>query len=244
MVASRFADRPLTQAVANFLDGEWRHYLTQTWLRDGPESARHRAAIALGDAMVQVDTDAAHARGAVVANQLRALQAPLVDCYSSCGLDAGSARDSMARIIAALGLPDTVRSVHQPHSDDGEGEAAEDARSRSSLRVVGGTDTLEFDPAIAARMRRLRVGQGLRLVDEDGRETAARIAWISPLTSRLLVVNRRGVRKMVVSPEELAVMVANGQAMVRSVDAPFDEAMKHLWQHLNETPAPLASAAS
>jgi hypothetical protein len=42
---------------------------------------------------------------------------------------------------------------------------------------------------------------------------------------------------MVVSPEELAVLVGNGQAIVRSVDAPFDEAMKQLWQHLNEVPA-------
>src|SRR3546814_7885013 len=59
ILASRVADRPLTEAIAQFLDGQWRHYLTQTWLRDGADSARHRAAIALGDAMVQVDTDAA-----------------------------------------------------------------------------------------------------------------------------------------------------------------------------------------
>ena len=45
------------------------------------------------------------------------------------------------------------------------------------------------------------------------------------------------MRKLVVSPEELAAMVANGRAVVRSVDAPFDEAMKQVWQHLNETPA-------
>jgi hypothetical protein len=236
LVASRVADRPLTEAIANFLDGQWRHYLTQTWLRDGAESARHHAAIALGDAMVQVDTDAAHARGAVVADQLLALQVPLVDCYSSCGLDAGSARDSMARIIAALGLPDTMRKVHVPRADEGGADALDDEQKPPILRVVGGHDALEFDPAIAARMRRLRPGQGLRLVDEDGRETAARVAWISPLTSRLLIVNRRGARKMVVSPEELAVLVGNGQAIVRSVDAPFDEAMKQLWQRLTEVP--------
>src|SRR3546814_13570295 len=76
-----------------------------------------------------------------------------------------------------------------------------------------------FDPAIAARMRRLRPGQGLRLVDEDGQETAARVAWISPLTSRLLIVNRRGVRKMVVSPEELAGLVGHGHGRGGSVDA-------------------------
>lgn len=242
VVASRLADRPLTEAIANFLDDQWRHYLTQTWLRDGPDSARHRAAIALGDAMVQVDADAANARGVVVADQLLALQAPLVDCYSSCGFDAGTARDSMARIIAALGLPDTPRRVREPRPIDDDGRGDEDGRP-ADLRVVGGTDTLQFDPAIAARMRRLRPGQGLRLVDEDGRESAARVAWISPLTSRLLIVNRRGARKMVVSPEELAVLVANGRAMVRSVDAPFDEAMKHLWQHLNQVPEAVAATS-
>ncbi|HVI60311.1 MAG TPA: DUF1631 family protein [Luteimonas sp.] len=243
VVASRMADRPLTEAIAHFLDGQWRHYLTQTWLRDGADSARHRAAIALGDAMVQVDNDAAHARGAVVADQLLALQAPLVDCYSSCGLDAGSARESMARIIAALGLPDTARRVHEPRVEEGDADAVDDERKPPVLRVVGGHDALDFDPAIAARMRRLRPGQGLRLVDEEGRETAARVAWISPLTSRLLIVNRRGVRRMVVSPEELAVLVGNGQAIVRSVDAPFDEAMKQLWQHLNQAPAAAAAVS-
>ncbi|MGJ4804522.1 DUF1631 family protein [Luteimonas sp. SDU82] len=228
LVASRLAGRPLTAAVAHFLDRHWRHHLTQTWLRDGADSERHLAAIQLGDAMVQVDADAAEVRGAVVARQLLALQVPLGECYANCGMEAGSARDAMARIISALALPDTPRTVHQPQLD--EGEAPE---SDGVLRVAGGSAQLGFDPAIAARMRRLRVGQGLRLVDEDGQDSAGRIAWISPLTGRFLIVNRRGLRKTVVSPEELAVMVAQGNAQVRSVDSPFDEAMKQLWQRIN-----------
>src|SRR3546814_18971242 len=122
--------------MGQFLDGQGRHALTQTWLRDGADSARHRAAIALGDAMVQVDTDAAHARGAVVADQLLALQAPLVDCYSSCGLDAGSARDSMARIIAALGLPDTARKAPVPRAGDDAGDGFADEHNPAGLPVV------------------------------------------------------------------------------------------------------------
>ena len=239
LVASRLADRPLTAAVAFFLDRHWRHHLTQTWLREGPESPRHYAAIAVGDAMVQVDADAAEVRGAAVARQLLALQVPLGECYSSCGLEASAARDAMARLISALALPDTPRSVHVPQALE-----ATEADDESGLRVAGGHAALDFDPAIAARMRRLRVGQGLRLVDEDGHESSARIAWISPLTSRFLVVNRRGVRKMVVSPEELAAMVADGRAQVRSVDAPFDEAMKQLWQRLNENAAATQAAVA
>ena len=244
LVASRLAERPLTAPVAHFLDRHWRHHLSQTWLREGADTARHRAAIGLGDAMVQVDADAAQARGRAVADQLLALQVPLGECYASCGMDATAARDAMARIIAALATPDTLRAVHAPEPTSEE-EAIEEKPS-VPLRLAGGTATLQFDPTIAARMRRLRVGQGLRLIDDGGHETAARIAWISPLTGRFLIVNRRGVRKLVVSPEELAALVAGGQAVVRAVDAPFDEAMKQLWQHLNKPmgPEPALSAAS
>jgi hypothetical protein len=236
LVASRLADRPLTAAVAHFLDRHWRHHLTQTWLRDGADSPRHLAAIGTGDAMVQVDADAADVRGGAVAQQLLALQVPLGECYANCGMDAGAARDAMARIISALALPDTPRRVHQPNPPDAEDGVESSDEAAARLQLAGGTDTLAFDPAIAARMRRLRVGQGLRLVDEDGHETACRIAWISPLTSRFLIVNRRGVRKLVASPEELAALVAAGRATLRAVDAPFDEAMRQLWQRLNAPP--------
>src|SRR5690606_30265943 len=234
LVASRLSGRKLTAPVAQFLDRHWRHHLTQAWLRDGPGTPRHHQAIALGDAMVQVDADAAQARGRVVAEQLLALQVPLGECYSSCGMDATAARDAMARIISALGLPDAPRQVHAPESEDDEPDATgDDGGMLAGLQLAGGTDTLDFDPEAAARMRRLRVGQGLRLIEPNGHETAARIAWISPLTGRFLVVNRRGARRMVVSPEELTALVAAGRVVVRSNDAPFDEAMRQVWQHLN-----------
>jgi hypothetical protein len=234
LVASRLSERALTAQVAQFLDRHWRHHLTQAWLRDGPATSRHHQAIALGDAMVQVDADAAQARGRVVAEQLLALQVPLGECYSSCGMDATAARDAMARIISALGLPDAPRKVHRPEAPADEIDGGVDeASALAGLQLAGGTDTLDFDPEVATRMRRLRVGQGLRLIDEDGHDTAARIAWVSPLTGRFLVVNRRGARRMVVSPEELTALVAAGRVVVRSNDAPFDEAMRQVWQHLN-----------
>src|SRR5690606_3955319 len=133
-----------------------------------------------------------------------------------------------ASCVAGAAPAESPRTVHRPRLAGADRRGADGV-----LRVAGGGAQIEFDPAIAARMRRLRVGQGLRLVDEDGQDSAGRIAWISPLTGRFLIVNRRGLRKTVVSPEELAAMVAQGNAQVRSVDSPFDEAMKQLWQRIN-----------
>ena len=43
------------------------------------------------------------------------------------------------------------------------------------------------------------------------------------------------MRKLVVSPEELAALVGKGRIIMRSSEAPFDEAMRNMWQQLSQT---------
>lgn len=234
LLGSRLGQRPLTAGIAEFLTGHWRHHLVQTWLREGPSSAQYLSAVAVGESLIQIDADAARAEGSKVADKILELQGPLGRCYASCGLDAVAARDSLAKIVTALAFPDQPRALHPVPVDEPVVEAS-DAANWGGLRVVGGTDSLDYDLSLAARMRRLRVGQNLRLIEDDGRESAARIAWVSPLTSRFLVVNRRGMRKLVVSPEELAALVGKGRVTLRSSEAPFDEALRDMWQQLSQT---------
>jgi len=68
----------------------------------------------------------------------------------------------------------------------------------------------------------------MRLVREGGEEGSVKVAWVSPLTSRLLLVNRRGLRKLVASPQQLAALVKAGKLLEDTADLPFDEAMRHL----------------
>ncbi len=236
LLGSRLGQRPLTDGIAEFLTGHWRHHLVQTWLREGPSSAQYLSAVAVGESLIQIDADAARAEGARVADKILELQGPLGRCYASCGLDAVAARDSLAKIVTALAFPDRARALHAVPAEDSTVEVS-DAANWGGLRVVGGTDSIDYDLSIAARMRRLRVGQNLRLIEDDGRESAARIAWVSPLTSRFLIVNRRGMRKLVVSPEELAALVAKGRVSLRSSEAPFDEALRDMWQQLSQSRA-------
>jgi hypothetical protein len=93
----------------------------------------------------------------------------------------------------------------------------------------------ELDADLLERYRKLQVGDWLDLVNEDGRITAARISWTSPISGRHMLSNRRGQRLMVASVEELAAMELEGQVHIRSNDAAFDVALNALADRLART---------
>jgi hypothetical protein len=105
---------------------------------------------------------------------------------------------------------------------------ADDDAELGPLRVVGGHAGLDFDAGVAERMRLLAPGEWLRLLDAQGEHVAAKVAWISPLSGRFLLVNRRGARVLVASAEQLASLVAEGRLVVGTEQAPFDEAMRQM----------------
>ncbi|MGN6512690.1 MAG: DUF1631 family protein, partial [Lysobacteraceae bacterium] len=113
-------------------------------------------------------------------------------------------------------------------------QLADEGEDTRLLQVVGGHASLDFDPALAERMRALQPGSWLRLVDEHGEEGSVKVAWISPLTSRLLLVNRRGVRKLVASAEQLAALAKAGNLLLDAAPMPFDEAMRQVRQRLDQ----------
>jgi hypothetical protein len=223
-LSRRLAQTPVTGTVADFLVEHWQHHVVQTLLRDGLGSQRHGDALALGDELVEVDRMAALGSGSAVADRLIALQPAITECLASSGLDEDAAREWLAGLVAALAQPDLPRGIRQvapPQLVDEDGDAAR-------LQLAGGTDRLDFDPVVAQRMRKLAPGDWLRLVDMQGEATSAKVAWISPLTARFLLVNRRGMRALVASAEQLAALAKEDRLIVDSAQAPFDEALRHL----------------
>jgi hypothetical protein len=227
-LGQRLAKAPLTSAVADFLVEHWQHHAVQTLLRDGLGSPRHDDVLALGDALVVVDGLAAQGRGALVADRLIALQPAITDCLASCGLDENISNEWLAGLVRALAQPDLARSMRKLPTP----QVADDDAEQGPLRVVGGHAGLDFDPKVAERMRQLAPGEWLRLLDAQGEHVAAKVAWASPLTGRFLLVNRRGMRVLVASPEQLAALSAEGRLVAGTEQAPFDEAMRQLRQRL------------
>lgn len=229
-VRERIGESPLTQAVADFIATPWRHHLVQVMLRENDDPKRRAQAMALGDALVMADKLAAENRGRELADQLLALQPIIVQCLASSGLDDSAAQHGMAGLVRALASPDKERTKHpMPSTAEFEEDVAEERR----LYLAGGTAQVAHDPLLAERMRQLEPGDWLRLTNTQGETVAVKVAWISPLTSRFLLVNRRGVRALVASAEELAVLASGGRLLVGAERTAFDEAMRQVRRHLD-----------
>jgi PIN domain nuclease of toxin-antitoxin system len=81
----------------------------------------------------------------------------------------------------------------------------------------------------------------VQLTSESGRVEPAKVSWISPISSRLLFVNRRGIRVLVASAEELAAMARLGRLQLREADTAFDDAMHQVMGKLKAVaPAPVS----
>jgi hypothetical protein len=229
-LAQRLAGQPVTETVAQFLEQHWQHHVVQVVLREGAHSAAYARAVAMADELVAIDGAAARREGGRVATRVLALEESLVECLSSSGLDEHAAGEWMATLARELGFPDRARAVRPAPAL----QLADESEDTRLLQVVGGNAGLDYDPAVAERMRTLQTGSWLRLVDEHGEEGSVKVAWVSPLTSRLLLVNRRGVRKLVASPEQLAALAKAGNLLLEAADMPFDEAMRQVRQRLDQ----------
>jgi hypothetical protein len=230
-LAERMAGRTLTPTIAHFLERHWQHHLVQVLLREGEDSARIPRVLAMADELVALDAAAARGAGRDVASRVLALHPALVEALSSSGLDEQVAGEWMAGLARTVAFPDAPREARTPQAHAAEAEADE----APVLRVVGGHAALDFDPAVAERMRTLQAGDWMRLTDERGQEAPVKVAWISPLSGRLLLVNRRGVKQLVASPEQLAALVRSGHLFAEADEMPFDEAMRLVRQRLGRS---------
>lgn len=204
----RLEGTPMLPAVATFLREQWRQWLVQAWLRAGPQSDRYAGAIALGDAIVRLDEDAARAKGASVAARLLTLQPELHSCCAACGLDEQGAAAVLAGLVTELANPDAPRALHDftPLSNVPGSTAASHAQ---------GADDLE-------------PGRVLLLVESGRAPRTLRLAWRSALTGNSLLVNRQGVRELLLAAGELAVMLDEGRLRARPPEDPVEAALRHM----------------
>ncbi|MFT4248389.1 MAG: DUF1631 family protein, partial [Pseudomonas sp.] len=219
-------------AVQEFLRHPWRHNLTMTILRDGEDSPAMLEALAVGDGVLE---ELAEARRRVVGKPwLQAWQTPLEKVFGSVGLHGDAA------MMAIGALHDTLRAVaearpelERPLPELPSVALPQPAPETAAVDLGDEARIEDFDNADADRFRNLPIGTWLDFIDKDGKVQAGKLSWVSPISARLLFVNRRGVRFCVASPEELAVMVRLGRLRPHASDGAFDSAMQGVLDKLD-----------
>jgi len=147
----------------------------------------------------------------------------------------GSVLPGAEHAPAPIASPVTAEASAAPHADVPSTAAPTGTAAAPQLEVVGGTDTLDFDAADVERIRALELGNWVEFVDGDGNSQPAKLSWISPISSRLLFVNRRGMRLCANSAEELAAMMKQGKLVLREVDSAFERAMGQVLGKLQQS---------
>ncbi len=232
----RLQGAPLPAAIEAFLRQPWNHHLTMSLLREGDDGDAVGEALALADVLLE---EVAEARRHVVGKPwLQSVQPGLRKVFASVGLHGeGSvgAIDALHDTLQAIAearpeleraLPELPQvSLPTPPTQDSAALDLGEARPES------------VDHADAARFRAMDIGTWLDFIDKDGKVQAGKLSWVSPISSRLLFVNRRGIRFCVASPEELVVMERLGRLRPHVDDGAFDSAMQGVINRLDpQTP--------
>ena len=129
----------------------------------------------------------------------------------------GESTDRVDEVVAATEPPQVAAPAPQtPDPND------------VKLGLSADPEDLDFDAADVETLRTMPVGTWVEIKDENGESQPAKLSWVSPISSRLLFVNRRGMRCCVASPEELAAMMREGRFAVRDSSSAFEYAMNQV----------------
>lgn len=236
-----------TPAMRDFLERCWTHHLSMIALREGPDSGSWQSALSVADrllALLPKDGDPAES----IAPGLKALREPLETVLASSGIIGEAASDTIRGLgdslerrargqaqapvahPAAAAADDNV--VQLPDRRTPMQAALGDLKPR--LEVVEGTKRLDVSDSDVEQMRQLKVGTWIHIAGEDGKHHPVKLSWVSPISSRLMFVNRRGVRVLVASVEELAAMKQEGNLLVREQEQVFDQVLHRVMGKLRE----------
>ncbi len=227
----------LPPAIEAFLRRYWAHHLTLCSLRDEDASGgKYAEALASGEELVALATLPSVQNRA---DRLLAMRPRLAPILTSAGCTGSAVEDVLASLrhalgVAAAGEDETGVDAHDEQvavsllERNAPPEDVLPAPAPASQEVATPEPELEYDEADVERIRKLQVGAWIQFTEENGATVPAKLSWVSPISNRMLFVNRRGLRYCVASPEELAAMMGQNRVNIRQNDEAFEHAMSQV----------------
>ncbi len=252
-LATLMGARSAPPVVEMFLGRYWTHHLAVVFLREGAEAQRYLQARQAGErlwlALLACEI------GKEVPDTLREELTPVLASSGVTGPGANEVLDAVEWVLLAvrLGRHEAASSHPLPPAmqnlaplDNSSAEvapaprAAGDEAVAAAMQVPAADDPAAepevpaFDEEDVERIKALGLGAWVEFVSESEESIPAKLSWISPISSRLLFVTRRGMRHCAASPQELAIMIKQGRLHLRIGDSAFEYAMSQVLGRLRE----------
>ena len=248
-ILRRIEDRNLPPVVHTVLSRPWANYLVLTLLRQGEESDEWRNALRFADEFVwsaqpkttdseitrlrallpQLEKALRHGLATVAYHESdvkqlmqelsqfykRVLDGQKVETKSAREVIAGNASPAVTQLAAAA-EPVSASAVHSPVEEIVLSSTPVDSEPASEP---------ENDDEFVRSVRELKVGNWIEFIDDAGNRERAKLSWISPISSKYLFVNRRGLKVCDKTVAGLAAEMRRGSAVVLEEVPLFDRAL-------------------
>ncbi len=262
----RIDERVLPPLIHAVLSRPWANYLVVALLRHGEQSDEWRNGLRFVDEFVwsalpkqteadrqrlqkvkpQIERALRHGLGTIGLhdNEINETMRSLADFYTSLQGGAPVERKTVREVVveraclnaAAAPVPHAEAPAEQV-ADLGGSPVEEILLGASSIEADRGEDDPHEDEYLL-RARALRPGTWLELVDEHGHRERAKLSWISPISSKYLFVNRRGLKVDDKTVTALAAELRAGTAVVLEEAPLFDRALDAIVARLREDHEP------
>jgi len=241
-LAERMAHDELPPALELFLARAWFQHVQQAALRADGSGPALDAALALGDEVLAQWRRARAGGTAPASGWLGERQPELLQVFGQVGLapaDAEAAFLALRRNLDQAAI--TTATASEPAADAtvvlpvlAEPRETEGEPLTPMLDEQAGA---EFDRVTAEYFQSLAIGTWLDFIDRQGHVQPGKLSWVSPISARLMFVNRRGGRLCLASAEELAMMVWLDRLRLHRDNDAFYSAMQEVVDGL-ERPSP------
>jgi hypothetical protein len=273
-ILKRIEDRNLPPVVHSVLSRPWANYLVLTVLRQGEESDEWKNALRFADEFVwsaqpktteseitrlrallpQLEKALRHGLATVAYHEsdIKQLMGELSSFYKRLLDGQKIETKTVKEVIAGSTVPNVAVAAGSADSPP-PGETAPAATQSPVEEIVLGSTTIDSEteaPAEAEEdefvknVRAIKVGTWIEFTDDGGQCERAKLSWISPISSKYLFVNRRGLKVCDKTVFGLAAELRRGSAVVLEEVPLFDRALDAIVARLRHTGDELAAAAA
>lgn len=268
-ILNRIGNRELAPVVHNVLSRPWANYLVLTDLRHGKDSSEWKNALRFADEFVwsslpkkteaektrlkallpQLEKALKHGLGTVAFHEgdVRTLMQELSTFYQ------GLLNGESFEVKSASDVIHENASVEEVGNETGDGHSASDsppANQSPVEEIVMSSGSIEpevpeeidAEDEFVIAAQKMKVGNWIEFIDDNGTHERAKLSWISPISSKYLFVNRRGLKVCDKTIAALSVELRRGTAVLLEEVPLFDRALDAIVERLRQNHAPEAAA--